>query len=126
MIEASCWSRTWLSLLNEFHDQYVGSTLKRDAQLGKNNVCEVDDMVAMERCVLDHSPWLHLPTDRLGRQSGDSGTLLLLSLMAMRFIVDCAHNYLLGVPAAREGKTPSKDNVSGLIQWHAGRNLQYR
>ncbi|THZ92278.1 hypothetical protein D6C83_09275, partial [Aureobasidium pullulans] len=102
-----------------FIAQNVGSTFKRDAQLGKNNVCEVDDMVAMERA-------LHLPTDRLGRQSGDSGTLLLLSLMAMRFIFDCAHNYLLGVPAAREGKTPSKDDVSGLIQWHAGRNLQYR
>ena len=29
----------------------------------KNNVCKVDDMVAMERAVLEHSPWLHLPTD---------------------------------------------------------------
>ncbi|TIA60898.1 hypothetical protein D6C76_10243 [Aureobasidium pullulans] len=62
----------------------------------------------------------------LGRQSVDSGTLLLLSLMVMSFIVDCAQNSLLGVSAAREGKTPSKDDVSGLIQWHAGRNLQYR
>ncbi|THW62257.1 hypothetical protein D6D20_04414 [Aureobasidium pullulans] len=73
-----------------------------------------------------HHSYTCQQTVRLGRQSGDSGTLLLLSLMAMRFIVDCAHNYLLGVPAAREGKTPSKDDVSGLIQWHAGRNLQYR
>lgn len=50
-------------VFNEFHDQYVGSTFKRDAQLGKNNVCKVDDMVAMERAVLEHSSWLHLPTD---------------------------------------------------------------
>ncbi|TIA08293.1 hypothetical protein D6C81_09151 [Aureobasidium pullulans] len=60
------------------------------------------------------------------QQSGDSGTLILLSLMAMRSIVDCAQNSLLGVSATREGKPPSKDDVSGLIQWHAGRNLQYR
>ncbi|THX52465.1 hypothetical protein D6D06_06725, partial [Aureobasidium pullulans] len=74
-------------------------------------------------CLFLERFWRLANPQGLGRQSGDSGTLLLLSLMAMRFIVDCAQNSLLGVSAAREGKTPSKDDVSGLIQWHAGRNL---